>query len=62
MLILVAAFAGLGIIWMLAWMLVTVVLLLVVVLALFDALRTHQYHNQKMPELRRQFLGDDDRR
>jgi Flp pilus assembly protein TadB len=50
-LILVAAFAGPGLIWMAAWMCVTVALATVVGLAGLDALRTHRYQNAKLDEL-----------
>lgn len=59
-LILVAAFAGPGAIWMIAWIAVMVVLMTVVVLAGKDALRTHRYHVRKLPEIRREILGDQD--
>ena len=59
-LILVAAFAGPGFIWGVCWLIVSVLLLYVVVLALIDALRTHRYHSQKLPEIRRQLLRDDE--
>jgi hypothetical protein len=59
-LILVAAFAGPGLVWIAAWMCVIVALMTVVVLAGFDAFRTHRYHHDKLPEIRRDVLGDDD--
>lgn len=59
-LIIVAAFAGPGPVWVAAWMCVTVALLTVVVLAGVDAFRTHRYHIQKLPEIRRKTLHDDE--
>lgn len=59
-LILVAAFAGPGLLWMAAWIGVIAGLIAVVFLALLDALRTHRYHAEKLPEIRREILGEDD--
>ncbi len=59
-LILVAAIAGEGALWVAAWMTVMVALMTVVVLAGFDAFRTHRYQRDKLPEIRRQMMGDDD--
>ena len=60
LLILVAAFAGPGFVWGLCWLLVSILLIGVVSLALMDAMRTHRYHSQKLPEIRRQLLRDDE--
>jgi Flp pilus assembly protein TadB len=57
--ILVAAIAGPGPIWVAAWMSVILALLTVIILALFDAFRTHRYQKTKVPEIRRDILGDD---
>lgn len=51
-LVVAAAFAGPGPIWLGAWMSVFLALLTVVVLAGFDAFRTHRYHRDKFPEIR----------
>ena len=59
-LILVAAFAGPGPVWIAAWMIVIVGLMTVVLLAAIDAWRTHRYHHDKLPEIRRDVLGDDE--
>jgi hypothetical protein len=59
-LIVVAAFAGPGFVWGLCWLLVSILLVCVVSLALLDAMRTHRYHAQKLPEIRRQLLSDDE--
>ena len=59
-LILLAAFTGPGAVWVAAWMTVMVALMTVVVLAGLDALRTHRYHAAKLPEIRREMLGDDE--
>ena len=59
-LILIATFAGPGFVWGVCWMLVSCALLAVVVMAVLDGLRTHRYHRQKLPEIRRRLLGDDD--
>ncbi len=59
-LVLVAAFAGPGPVWIGAWMSVTVALFTVVLLAGFDAFRTHRYHRDKLPEIRREIMRDDD--
>ncbi len=60
LLIIVAAFAGHGALWIAAWMCVIVGLVAVVVLAAIDAFRTHRYHCEKLPEIRREILGDDE--
>ena len=59
-LVIVAAFAGPGPVWVGAWMSVSLALLTVVVLAGFDAFRTHRYHNDKLPKVRRKRLDDDE--
>ena len=38
----------------------TVALMVVIVLAGFDVVRTHRYHSEKLPELRRQVLDGDE--
>jgi hypothetical protein len=48
MLVLVAAFAGPGPVWMGAWMSVFVALMTVITLACFDAFRTHRYLRDKL--------------
>ncbi len=60
-LILIAAFASPGNLWALCWILVMVGLMLVVFLAGVDVFRTHRYHQKKLPEIRKQTLGDDER-
>lgn len=50
-LIFVAAVAGLGPVWVAAWMSVTVALATVVGLAGLDILRTRRYQNAKLDEL-----------
>lgn len=59
-LIIAAAFAGPGPVWVAAWMSVIVALMTVVVLALFDAFRTQRYQKDKLPEIRHQTLNDDE--
>jgi len=59
-LILIAAFAGPGLVWLICWSLVMVGLLVVVLLAAGDAVGTHRYHKEKLPEIRKQTLGDTD--
>ncbi|MDB4339084.1 hypothetical protein OAF09_00585 [bacterium] len=56
--ILVAAVAGPGVIWLVSWSLVMIGSLVVVLLALVDAFRTHRYHSAKLPEIRRETIGD----
>ncbi len=51
LLILVAAIAGGGPIWIAAWLCVTLALATVVGLAGLDVLRTHRYHTAKMQDL-----------
>jgi hypothetical protein len=59
-LILVAAFAGHGPLWIVSWMCVIAGLIAVVFLAAIDAFRTHRYHCEKLPEIRREILGEDE--
>ena len=59
-LVVIAAFAGPGPLWLACWMCVTVALFAVVFLAGIDAVRTHRYHQDKLPEIRREILGDED--
>ncbi len=59
-LMIVAALAGPGMIWVAAWMSVIVGLVTVVALAGFDAFRTHRYQNDKLPEIRRKTFNDDE--
>lgn len=60
-LILIAAFAGPDHpVWVAAWMCVMAGLVSVMCLAALDAFRTHRYQTSKLPEIRRQILGDDD--
>jgi hypothetical protein len=59
-LIIVAAFAGPGRVWVAAWTSVIAALMTVVVLAGFDAFRTHRYQKAKLPEVRRKTLNDDE--
>ena len=59
-LILIAAFAGPGVLWIASWMCVMAGLFAVICLAGVDASRTHRYHTNKLPELRRDILGEDD--
>ncbi len=59
-LILIAAVAGEGLVWVAAWMCVMAGLIAVVFLAGIDAFRTHRYQSKKLPEIRREVLGDDD--
>ena len=58
--IILAAIAGPGPIWIGAWMCVSVALMTVVILAGFDAFRTHRYHREKLPKLRQNSLGNED--
>lgn len=48
------------IVWLLSWAVVTVLLLSIVMLAGIDALRTHRYHLNKLPEIRKKSLGGDE--
>jgi hypothetical protein len=59
-LILIATGFGPGIVWSVCWLLVCLSLTCVVMLALVDAWRTQRFHARKLPELRRQLLGDDE--
>lgn len=59
-LILVATVAGVGRVFVAAWLSVTLVLFVVVMLALLDAFRTFRYEKDKLRDLRRNALGDEE--
>ena len=54
----VAAFSGLGAVWVAMWSMVMVSLVVVVALAAIDALHTQRYLKSKIPEIREQLLKD----
>ena len=56
----VAAFWGLGPVWVAMWSVVMVSLVVVVALAGMDALHTHRYMKSKLPEIRERLLDDDE--
>ena len=56
--IIITAFAGNAIVWMVGWILVMLVLMVVMLMAALDALRTYHYHQRKLPEVRRQVMGE----
>lgn len=58
--IIVAALTGPGPIWIAAWMSVAMGLMTVVVLAGFDAFRTHRYQRTRLRQARHDLLGDDE--
>ena len=55
---LAAGFAGPGRVWVLGWLAVSGLLVLVLLLAGIDLWRTNRYLRRKLPELRRETLGD----
>ncbi len=57
-LIVSAAFAGGGVVFLAAWSMVTLVLIVILALAGFDALRTHRHHRDKLKRLRDQAFKD----
>ena len=59
-LVIVAAFAGPGRVWIGCWMSVMVALLVIMVLAGVDAFRTLRYQSKKKPEIRRQIFEQDE--
>ena len=56
----IAAFFGLGPVWVAMWSVVMVSLLVVVGLAGIDALHTHRYMKSKLPEIRERLLKDEE--
>ena len=56
----IAAFFGLGAVWVAMWSIVMVSLVVVVALAGVDALQTQRYLKSKIPEIRKQLLNDDE--
>ncbi len=59
-LVIVAAFAGPGRVWIGCWMSVMLALLVIMVLAGVDAFRTLRYQSKKKPEIRRQIFERDE--
>lgn len=55
-----AAWAGPGVIWIAAWMSVSAALMTVIVLAGFDAFRTHRYQSIRLRQVRHEMLSEDD--
>lgn len=55
----IAAFSGLGAVWVAMWSLVMVSLVVVVALAGFDALHTQRYLKSKIPEIQEQLHKND---
>ena len=58
LLILIATFAGVGLVFAAAWSTVTLMLLVIVILAGLDAYRTTRHHQDKMRELRRRAIDE----
>ena len=56
----IAAFFGIGPVWVAMWSVVMVSLLVVVALAGMDALHTHRYMKSKLPEMRDRLLNDEE--
>ena len=56
-LIAVAGIAGRGRIWMVCWLLVTMLLFVVIFLALLDGIRTHRYQRKRLDHIRRETLS-----
>lgn len=46
-------------VWVACWAIVMIALIAVVLLALLDAFQTHRYHQSKLPEIRREILGEE---
>jgi len=59
-LILIASVAGPGLVFVAAWSCVAFALMTVMVLAMLDGIRTHVYHRDKLPEIRREIFDGDD--
>lgn len=55
-LVLVAAIAGPGIVFVAAWSCVAFTLMAVMAIATLDGVRTHVHHREKLPEIRQQVL------
>ncbi|KAA5547188.1 EscU/YscU/HrcU family type III secretion system export apparatus switch protein [Roseiconus nitratireducens] len=51
-LIAVATFAGVGLVFVAAWSIVTITLMVILVLAALDAFRTHRHHRRKLRQQR----------
>ena len=57
-LILTAAFAGKGIVFIAAWTIVSLILMVIVILAGLDAFRTHRHHQDKIRRMRKRAIED----
>ncbi|QEG01031.1 hypothetical protein Mal15_51070 [Stieleria maiorica] len=57
-LILAATFAGVGVVYLAAWSIVTLTLVVIVILAGLDAFRTHRHHQDKIRRMRKRALDD----
>lgn len=55
---LVAAWAGVGIVFIAAWSIVSLILFVIIVLAGLDAFRTHRHHHDKIRRIRERALED----
>ena len=56
-LIAVAGIAGRGRVWMVCWLLVTMLLFVVIFLALLDGIRTHRYQRKRLEQIRQETLS-----
>ena len=59
-LVLAAAIAGPGVLFVAAWTCVAFSLMAIMAIATLDAIRTHLHHRDKLPNLRREILDDDE--
>lgn len=58
LLILVATFAGVGVLFLVAWSVVSLILMVILFLAGMDAFRTHRHHQAKLRRLREQAFDE----
>lgn len=57
-LILSAAFAGAGVVFVAAWSTVAMILFVIIILAGLDAFRTHRHHSDKIRQIRERALDE----
>ncbi len=59
-LVLLAAVAGPGVLFVGAWSCVAFMLMAIMAIAMIDGFHTHMHHRDKLPEIRREILDADD--
>ena len=58
LLILAAAIAGKGVVFVAAWSIVSLILMVILILAALDAFRTHRHHQDKLRRIRERAMEE----